>query len=205
MKGILNKSILILCVNFCLGQNVFSQEVVKRQNVEHFIDSMYQFKDTLRVLSVSNYDIEILPSKLYEFKNLEELYLRNLNIKKIDSDINKLSKLKVLSLANNDLSSFPTEILNNSDLRKVDLTFNNIIELPNGINKLVKLEKLRIGGQKNELVKVSEDFYKLSNLTFLSCCILDELLLKKITHNANFIDTECVLNLNSCKKQLRDW
>lgn len=77
-------------------------------------------------LDLSNMGIEIIPSEIYQLKNLLFLNLSNNKINEIDKEIENLKNLKELVLDNNNIKNLPQEILNLSNLSTLKLNNNPI-------------------------------------------------------------------------------
>lgn len=105
-----------------------------------------------------------LPAKLYEFHNLEQLYLsadfksispaianlKQLNyltissgrIKLIPKEIGVLSKLESLTISGLNIEALPSELGNLKKLKNLTISYTNLKKLPDFINQLSNLESL---------------------------------------------------------------
>jgi len=94
-------------------------------------------------------------------KNLEGLYLFDLNLNEFPEVIGELENLKYLSLNNNQISNIPDFILNLRSLREIDLSWNNFKLFPDIIFKFQNLKKINLEGNKiKEIPKNLSNFKK---------------------------------------------
>ncbi|XP_057528484.1 plant intracellular Ras-group-related LRR protein 6 isoform X1 [Amaranthus tricolor] len=78
---------------------------------------------------------------------LQELYLRRVQLHEVPSDILTLRKLQILDLSQNSLTSIPEGFQNMSTLTELDLSDNNITTLPPELGLLEpSLQALRLDG-----------------------------------------------------------
>ncbi len=95
-----------------------------------------------------------------------ELYLVNLGLTAVPSEISQLTKLRKLNLSNNQLTVVQPEILQLTGLRELWLDDNWLTAIPPEVRQLTGLETLRIAG--NKLTTVPSDIGKLAKLRELS-------------------------------------
>lgn len=84
-----------------------------------------------RYCDLSNYTAKLV--------NVEELYLRNNNLYKVEYWIFDLANLRKLNLSKNNLSAMPPEISKLINIQVLYLTGNNLTTLPKEISKLQNL------------------------------------------------------------------
>ena len=97
----------------------------------------------LRVLNIGkNNFFSSLPSEVLKIKQLNELYVRNLDLKNLPKGISDLKKLQVLDLYDNRLSNLPSELKELTKMKVLNLGKNRLRALPNVIKNLNNLESL---------------------------------------------------------------
>ncbi|KAL6622079.1 L domain-like protein [Neocallimastix californiae] len=105
----------------------------------------------------------LLPARIFEMTNIEELRVEHSNIKELPSISSPYNSLQLFNLYENLLTSFPKIIFNFPNLKHLDISENeNIKFIPDGLGNLSKLEKLYLGN--TGLTCLPKDVYKLSNL-----------------------------------------
>lgn len=117
---------------------------------EYFIDrkgKLYQIAENISQLDkntkafTNNKAItDNLPSKLFEYPNLEILILKGKY--HIPDDIKKLKKLKIVSIRQSRLEALPASFRKLSKLEILDISHNRFKQFPESITKLKKLKKL---------------------------------------------------------------
>jgi len=91
------------------------------------------------VYGYHNFQINFIPQQIYKLKYLEELVLREQNIKIIPESITSLKSLKHLDLSQNNINTIPDFFKKLTTLEMLDLGENNIRKIPDFL-KLLKLE-----------------------------------------------------------------
>ncbi|XP_077223776.1 plant intracellular Ras-group-related LRR protein 6-like isoform X2 [Tasmannia lanceolata] len=87
------------------------------------------------------------PSALSSMPELQELYLRRMQLREVPLDLLSLPKLRILDLSQNSLVSIPKEFKNLISLTELDLSDNNIATLPPELGLLEpSLQVLRLAG-----------------------------------------------------------
>jgi hypothetical protein len=87
-------------------------------------------------------ELEEFPDSLGKLESLEELILRNINLKKLPRSISLLKNLKSLSLAGNPNLKIPDFLWELKSLEILDLSGNNLSTVPKSIRKLENLREL---------------------------------------------------------------
>ena len=88
-------------------------------------------KSTMKFLNLSQKQMQVLPSFLYSFTNLEILYLENNELAELPDDFfRKLQSLKWLDLRNNHLCRIPLTIKFHQSLQTLLLQNNRLQYLP---------------------------------------------------------------------------
>src|SRR5688572_30406136 len=83
---------------------------------------------SLRINSLLNESVEVVPASIAQMTNLEVLYLTDQKITTIPTFIGELKNLKELSFAGCKLESVPEEIFNLKNLKEVILLDNSFSE-----------------------------------------------------------------------------
>ncbi|KAK9085193.1 hypothetical protein Sjap_025604 [Stephania japonica] len=87
------------------------------------------------------------PGSISCLQQLQELYLRRMQLHEVPADVLSLPKLQILDLGQNSIVSIPEELGNLSSLTELDLTDNNITTLPPKLGLLEpSLQALRLDG-----------------------------------------------------------
>ncbi|KAK9092476.1 hypothetical protein Syun_027387 [Stephania yunnanensis] len=87
------------------------------------------------------------PGSLSCLQQLQQLYLRRMQLHEVPVDVLSLPKLQILDLGQNSIVAIPEELGNHSSLTELDLTDNNITTLPPKLGLLEpSLQALRLDG-----------------------------------------------------------
>ncbi|OUM57288.1 hypothetical protein PIROE2DRAFT_65085 [Piromyces sp. E2] len=106
----------------------------------------------LETFSLSYYEIENLPSALWNLKKLKCLIIKKLGLSSISEDIKNLVNLEILGLSNNKLTELPEEIECLTNLKELSLIGNDhLIKFPKVISKLSNLQVININQAQKEL------------------------------------------------------
>ncbi|EOA32201.1 hypothetical protein CARUB_v10015458mg [Capsella rubella] len=113
------------------------------QLTEKVLNPLLQALTSLRILSLSQYQITSLPKSLKGLKLLRYLDLSSTKIKELPDFVCTLCNLQTLLLSNcRDLTSLPKSIAELINLRFLNLVGTPLVEMPPGIRKLRSLQKL---------------------------------------------------------------
>ncbi|KAL0743645.1 hypothetical protein Bca4012_085158 [Brassica carinata] len=113
------------------------------QLTEKILNPLLQALSSLRILSLSQYQITRLPKSLKGLKQLRYLDLSSTKIKDLPEFVCTLCNLQTLLLSNcRYLTSLPTNIAELINLRLLNLVGTPLVEMPLGIRKLRSLQKL---------------------------------------------------------------
>lgn len=116
-------------------------------------------------VSLIDKNLTQFPKELFNFNNLQSLYLDTNKIEKISKKINRLQTLKELSLSNNQIESLPKNLGKLGNLTSLDLSFNKLQNIPAELGNLQKLTWLNLS--YNQLKSLPNEFTQLSDLTYL--------------------------------------
>lgn len=117
-------------------------------------------------LDLSDFDLEEIPSQVFELENLEELSLAGNKLTNVPGEIGRLTKLRRLQLSGNKLQDLPKEFEQLQSLEGLWLHGNMLRALPLGIATLSSLLQLSLSG--NLLDQLPSDLSLLSKLKELS-------------------------------------
>ena len=106
----------------------------------------------------SVFEVNLLPSEVFQLIHLKELTLSNVNLKEVLSEIYKFKSLKSLSLSGNLITYLPNEICKLDQLEYLGLSWNKLNMLPKCIKRLTNLQKIHI--QANPLTKETINYLK---------------------------------------------
>jgi len=120
--------------------------------------------ENLQNLYLRNANLKSLPGEIGNLNNLQTLDLARNNISELPPSIGRLQNLQKLLLQHNEhLNLLPEEIGNLTNLQRLDLNSNNISELPPSIGRLQNLKALDLKFMQN-LTSLPEEFGNLTNL-----------------------------------------
>ncbi len=134
------------------------------QKLSSLPESLFQQKETLEILDLSDNEFTELPSRLSEFKNLKVLFCANNHFERLPSVLGEMSQLEIIGFKSNAISDLEAARLPES-CRSLVLTNNKIPQLPKHFAKLKNLEKLMLTG--NQLVSLPEELRQLKKLELL--------------------------------------
>lgn len=126
------------------------------------IPSRIYNKKNLNWLVLSNNNLRNIPAKISLLTELTRLALNDNRIESIDKNIGKLKALTWIDLTRNRLRTLPDDISNLKNLNGLGLSENEFEEIPNCIYKLICLKKF--GFFANRLTRLSPEIRQLVNL-----------------------------------------
>jgi Leucine-rich repeat (LRR) protein len=97
---------------------------------------------SLRVLTLTGFKMNMIPTDLYSCSNLEILDLSNNVITSISGDISKLKKLRHLNLSNNSIEYLPKEMNGLTQLESLDISKNKITKIDKLFSSFINLKEL---------------------------------------------------------------
>jgi Leucine-rich repeat (LRR) protein len=98
--------------------------------------------DSVYRLDLSKQKLETLPSEIFNFTNLRELYLNRNKLTSLPKAFMKFNHLEVLDLSKNKFETFPTQLCSVVSIKQLFLGRNNIQYIPECIGQLENLEIL---------------------------------------------------------------
>ena len=161
--------------------------------------------ERLKVLDLSDNDLDLLPEEFTNLRSLEELYLDQ--ALKLDFDqalavLGGLPNLKVLSMKNDSLLVIPESIADLNRLETLDLGGNKFTELPSGLLKLRNLKELYLDRESG--LDFRSAFILLGKLPSLRILHLESNGLKVLPETINDIHSLEVLYLNGNQLSMVD-
>lgn len=120
----------------------------------------------LKLLTLSRFRIETLPSAIHLLQNLEELNLPTNQLDSLPTEIELLKQLKKINLNHNRFDSFPSILLNMPWLQELKLGYNRLANIPEKIVVLEDLRQLDLSG--NLLETLPLQLFNLKELTLLN-------------------------------------
>ncbi len=109
--------------------------------------------------------VGMLPADIARLKNLKVLSVRNWRLDSLLTKITELKKLTCLDLISTGLSHLPIQVCELENLNSLHLAGNRILTLPPQIGKLVKLNILNL--RYNGLAELPNEIRELKNLATL--------------------------------------
>lgn len=138
------------------------------RNISHFDTHIMDLvSKKIQKLTIDECNLEKIPSRIFDFLELEDLSLCGNNIGEILPNIKNLSKLKILRLIENNIKEIVPEVFQIQSLKTLSLINNGIKDISVEIRQLRGLQELKLGG--NELTKLPYTISELSDLKFFDC------------------------------------
>ncbi len=141
---------------------------IEKINQETHMGFLYE-ENKVIALGFNRCELELLPTSIGDFKNLEELYITENRLKNLPESLGNLLTLKILNLSDNHIIELPNEIGNLINLKELHLNHNVIQFLPDSISGLINLEILSIWGNQLRILprNINEmDSLKVLGLSF---------------------------------------
>jgi leucine-rich repeat protein SHOC2 len=151
-----------------------------------------QNPDEVRVLDLSNQNLNEIPAEIAKLKKLQLLELQNNKIEYIPKEIGELKYLQYLYLSKNRIVTLPAEIGKLEYLSVLDLTSNHIRALPEGIGKCTYLRELDL--RNNQLISLN---LKIGNLYRLKILRLGTNRLSQLPVEITKLDSLKLLDLSN--------
>ncbi len=92
--------------------------------------------------SVTNFGLDTLPPKIFEFYRLKTLHIANNRLQTIPAEISKLMNLRAIYASNNRLRALPESIGNLTNLIYLDISKNQLQTLPLGLSNHPRLQEI---------------------------------------------------------------
>lgn len=123
--------------------------------------------DTVKIVNFTGLNLTEIPREIYRFKNLEELILKENELKSIPKEVFKLKKLKMLDVSKNELRDSSIHFSRNKHIKVLNLQANDFTHIPYKIQKNRRLDNLLLGN--NQLKNFEKSNFKhLKKLTNLN-------------------------------------
>lgn len=123
------------------GKSYLVDVAGKEYLVSYNIDSL---TNSTTALYLGSKDFTKFPSQIFNYGNLKVLILSDCNLDVLPPGIEKLVNLKQLDLAQNYFKKMPPAVLKLSNLTELNLSGNDLTELPKDIDRLQKLQELQL-------------------------------------------------------------
>lgn len=133
-------------IDYINYEKISSVEIEKR-DLETIPDKIYEFKN-LKLLNLSGNLITSISPKIKNLINLEEIYLDRNLIEELPEEIGELKKLNKLILSNNNIKRLPDSFYNLENLEILNLSCNELYYLSDDISKMTKLEYIYLRNNK---------------------------------------------------------
>lgn len=109
----------------------------------------FHFLTNLKILHAGNGRVSMIPSSLFQCKNLEELHLYGNCVKEISEEIGCLINLKVLNLGRNQMTQLPKALGQCESLEVLHVYENCLSALPESVARLQNLKSLNYMSNAN--------------------------------------------------------
>jgi len=114
---------------------------------------------------IENENFKVFPLEVFEFKELEYLWIGMRGFKEIPDGLGKLNKLKSIDIQHGSIEKLPSDIIKLENLESLNLLWSNINELPTNFQNLKNLNYLHLGCTQFE--KVPIQLYQMNGLETL--------------------------------------
>ena len=132
----------------------------------------------------TEYEKGEFPMGIFQFPNLEYLWIGMRGFEEIPSQIENLQRLTEIDLQHGNLKKLPKEIIKLENLNRITLLWSNIKELPIGFHKMKNLKHLHLGCTQFETIP--KELFRMKNLETLILSHDDECQEKREV----FVETE---------------
>ncbi|HSW76671.1 MAG TPA: leucine-rich repeat domain-containing protein [Candidatus Saccharimonadales bacterium] len=158
-----------------LNQYLINKSLLELQSLQELSLSSYQISvippeigqlQSLQNLTLSNNQLLVIPPEIGQLHSLQELYLSNNHLRMITPEIGQLQSLQKLSLAYNQIRIIPPEIGRLQSLQILYLYSNQISVIPPEISQLQSLQKLYLNN--NQISIIPPEIGQLQSLQILS-------------------------------------
>lgn len=155
-----------LSIVFSFGKN--SRQNVSKKAISTLEQATATTRpDTVKVVNFTGLSLTEIPQEVYRFKNLEELILKENELKSIPKEVFKLKKLKMLDISKNELRDSSIHFSRNKHIKVLNLQANDFTQIPYKIQKNRRLDNLLLGN--NQLKNFEKSNFKhLKKLTNLN-------------------------------------
>jgi hypothetical protein len=133
-------------------------------NLTHFPKEIFDLKDTLEILDLSNNHLSSLPENFNEFKKLKIAFFSDNDFTEFPNILAQCPALTMIGFKSNKIIHIPEHVFP-VDLQWLILTNNQIIEIPKSIGKCHKLQKVAFAG--NQLKTLPVEMSNCKNLELL--------------------------------------
>ncbi len=176
------------------AQNLLNIKDLDTCTVFSSIEEALKTPEKVLILDLSANNLNDIPEKIVQFKNLQVLNLANNSITKLPNEIFELKNLQILNLEENRLKKLPEEIAQLQNLYNLNLTRTKIPSIPESFSKLKKLKILNLSwnGLKDDSIKPVFKLKQLQDLNLMrnqievldsSICEMDSLLYLNLNFN----------------------
>lgn len=195
----MNKFYTLLFILFAFEISINAQNLLNIKDLDtcavfSSIEEALKVPEKVLVLDLSGNNLEAIPKKIIQFKNLQVLNLANNYITNLPDEIFELKNLQVLNLEENRLTKLPKEIDRLKNLYNLNLTRTKIPSIPESFSNLKKLKILNLSwnGLKDDSLKSVFKLKQLQDLNLMrnqievldaSICEMDSLLYLNLNFN----------------------
>ncbi|MBI3520769.1 MAG: protein kinase [Bacteroidetes bacterium] len=146
------------------GELKGSQTLKLSCNLTHFPEEIFDLKDTLEILDLSNNHLSSLPENFSEFKKLKIAFFSDNDFKEFPKVLAQCPALTMIGFKSNKIVCIPEHSFP-VDLQWLILTNNRITEIPKSIGKCHRLQKVAFAG--NQIKTLPGEMSQCQNMELL--------------------------------------
>ena len=110
------------------------------------IVNIYDIKNLkIKPNKIEDSNFNDFPLGIFNFKELEYLWIGMSGFKEIPNGLGQLKKIKSIDIQHGSIEKLPNDIIQLENLESLNLLWSNIAELPSNLHKLKKLKNLHLG------------------------------------------------------------
>jgi hypothetical protein len=140
------------------------KKVVLKDKLKVFPKELYNFKESLEIIDLSDNLLTELPDDLHVFSKLKIIFLSNNPFEVLPEVLGKCSTLKMIGAKACKINTIPSNSLPKS-LKWLTLTDNKIKKIPSAIGDCKDIQKLILSG--NEIEEIPAEIVSCENLELI--------------------------------------
>lgn len=137
----------------CSGKLIGSKTLKLSCKLTEFPNEIFELKDTLEILDLSNNHLSSLPNNFSDFKKLKIAFFSDNNFTEFPKVLAQCPSLTMIGFKSNKINYIPENAFP-VDLQWLILTNNYITEIPKSIGKCCKLQKVAFAGNQMKALPI---------------------------------------------------